>query len=443
MNTRNELQSKQRIGTSLQRVVSLPLLALSLMALPSAALAETLLIKGAKVITLTDAGTLPSADILIRDDRIQQVAANLGGVRADRVIEAAGKVVTPGLIAPTSELGLTEISAAAATNDGAILDKSVGTAFDPVPAFNPHSTLIPFNRAGGLTRAVVVPSSEEKIFAGQGFAIKLTGDFDSVTGKGLLQKIYLGEYGAQLAGGSRANAFAQVKSALQEAREFATNKKLIERGEWRELKYSLADLEALQPLLKGEQIALVSVNRASDILQVLALADDFNLKLVIAGAAEGWMVADQLAAAGVPVVIDPVSNSPSAFESLGARMENAAMLHKAGVKVLISGPGYAGTHNSYLSRQGAGNAVAYGLPYEEGLKAVSTNVAEVFGLEGGTIEPGAVADLVIWSGDPLEVTSYAEGVMIGGARQSLVNRSTRLRDRYLKPQPGYGHGYKE
>ena len=438
MNLLYKLQTKRGVGTGLLRAM-----AVALVALPSLAMAETLLIKGGKVITLTDAGTLAQADILIQDDRIQRVGADLGNMQADRVIDAAGKVVTPGVIAPESELGLTEIGAAASTNDSAIVDMSVGTAFDPVVAFNPHSTLIPFNRAGGLTRAVVTPSSEEKIFAGQGFAIKLTSDYDSVTDKALLQKIYLGEYGAQLAGGSRANAFAQVKSALAEAREYAQHKNQIERGEWRELKYPLADLEALQPLLRGEQIALISVNRASDILQVLELANDFNLKLVIDGAKEGWMVADQLATAGVPVIIDPVSNNPSAFESLGARMENAALLHKAGVKVLIGGPGYAGSHNSYLSRQGAGNAVAYGLPYEEGLKAVSTNVAEVFGLEGGAIKPGAVADLVIWSGDPLEVTSYVEGVMIGGAPQSLVNRSTRLRDRYLKPQAGYEHAYKQ
>ena len=437
-NTVKKPQSERGICTFLCRAM-----AVALVAMPSLTMAETLLIKGAKVITLTDAGTLPKADILIQDDRIQQVGADLGNVRVDRVIDAAGKVVTPGIIAPESELGLTEIGAAASTNDSAIIDMSVGTAFDPVTAFNPHSTLIPFNRAGGLTRAVVTPSSEEKIFAGQGFAIKLTSDYDSVTDKALVQKIYLGEYGAQLAGGSRANAFAQVKSALAEAREYAKNKHLIERGEWRELKYPLADLEALQPLLRGEQIALVSVNRASDILQVLELVNDFNLKLVLDDATEGWMVAEQLANAGVPVIIDPVSNSPSAFESLGARMENAALLHKAGVTVMISGPGYAGSHNSYLSRQGAGNAVAYGLPYEEGLKAVSSNVAEVFGLEGGAIKPGAVADLVIWSGDPLEVTSYAEGVMIGGVPQSLVNRSTRLRDRYLKPQAGYEHAYKE
>ncbi|WOX05854.1 amidohydrolase family protein [Microbulbifer pacificus] len=408
-----------------------------------AAQAQTVLIKDAKIITLGDQGTLEQGDLLVRDGRVEQVAQDLGDLAADLVIDGRGKVVTPGLIAPSSELGLTEIGAAASTNDSAVTDTSIGAGFDPSVAFNPHSTLIPFNRAGGLTRAVVVPSSEEKIFAGQGFAIKLTGDFDSVTKSGLVQKVYFGEYGAQLAGGSRARAYQQIESALQQAVEYAGNRDAIRRGEWRELDFSVADLEALQPLINGEQSLLISANRASDILQVLALSKRFKLKTIIQGAAEGWMVADQLAAARVPVVIDAMGNSPDAFEKLGARLDNAALMQKAGVVVAISGPGYAGSHNSYLSRQGAGNAVAYGLPLEEGVKAITANVAAIFGLEGGVLAPGSQADLVLWSGDPLEVTSFAEFVLIDGKPQSLVNRSTRLRDRYLHPQAGTGHAYRQ
>lgn len=407
------------------------------------ATAQTLLIKDAKVITLGDQGTLQMGDLLVKDGRIEQVAEDLGNLNADLVIDGRGKVVTPGIIAPSSELGLTEIGAAASTNDSAIEDASIGAGFNPSVAFNPHSTLIPFNRAGGVTRAVVVPSSQEKIFAGQGFAIKLTGEFDSVTNDALVQKVYFGEYGAELAGGSRARAYAQIEGALAQAKEYADNRDAIRRGEWRELDYSIDDLESLQPLLMGEQSLLITANRASDILQLLALAEQYKLKLIVEGAAEGWMVAEQLSAARVPVIVDAMGNSPDAFEKLGARMDNAALLQKAGVTVVISGPGYAGSHNSYLSRQGAGNAVAYGLPFEEGIRAITANAASVFGLEGGVLAPGGVADLVLWSGDPLEVTSYAELVVIDGKPQSLVNRSTRLRDRYLHPQSGTGHGYKK
>ncbi|MGL6161073.1 amidohydrolase family protein [Microbulbifer sp.] len=412
--------------------------------------AETLLIKGGKVHTLSDAGSFEQADILVRDGRVEAVGPSLGD-GADRVIDAAGKVVTPGVIAPVSELGLTEIGAASATNDYAVTGESIGSAFDPLPAYNPKSTLIPFNRAGGVTRALVLPgiqlwgdtaANPQRVFAGRSFAIRLDGGFDSVVATDLGQRAYLGEAGGQLAGGSRASAYAKVKNALEEAREYRANRDAIRRGEWRELNHSLADLEALQPLLGGEQPLVVTVNRASDILQAIQLAGEFGLKLVVLGGAEGWMVADQLAEAGVPVIVDAQNNLPISFESLGARLDNAAQMKRAGVTVLISGPDYASTHNVYLSRQSAGNAVANGLPYEDALKSISANVAEVFGIEGGTIEPGAVADIVVWSGDPLEVTSYAEEVLIDGKLQSLVNRSTRLRDRYLRPQQGHDFGYK-
>ncbi|QFT55437.1 amidohydrolase family protein [Microbulbifer sp. THAF38] len=424
--------------------------ALALGVLTAGAYAESILIKGGKVHTLADMGSLESADVLVVDGKVEQVAPVLN-VSADRVIDAKGKVVTPGVIAPISELGLVEISAASGTNDNAVTGESIGSAFNPVPAYNPKSTLIPFNRAGGVTSAVVFPAistwdetavAAQRVFAGRGFAIKLNGEFNSVEAKDVAQKAYLGETGAQLAGGSRANAYAKVENALSEAKEYRDNRAAIRRGEWRELNYSLADLEALQPVINGTEPLLITADRASDILAVIELAKAFDVKLVLLGAAEGWMVADQLAQAQVPVVIDAINNLPISFSSLGARLDNAALLTRAGVKVAISGPDYASTHNVYLSRQSAGNAVAHGLPYEEALKSISTNVADIFRLSGGTLEKGATADIVVWNGDPLEVTSYPEQVLIEGEPQSLVTRSTRLRDRHLKPAKGHGFGYR-
>ncbi|WNZ58003.1 amidohydrolase family protein [Microbulbifer sp. EKSA008] len=424
--------------------------ALALGLMSAAGQAETILIKGGKVHTLAGQGSLESADILVVDGKVQQVAPSLE-VNADQVIDARNKVVTPGVIAPISELGLVEISAASATNDHQVTGDSIGSAFNPVPAYNPKSTLIPFNRAGGVTSAVVSPGistwdsgaiDAQRIFAGRSFAIKLNGEFDSVEAKNVAQKAYLGESGGELAGGSRANAYAKVESALREAQEYRDNRAAIHRGEWRELDYDLADLQALQPVIDGKEPLMVTANRASDILAVLELGETFKVKLIIIGAAEGWMVADKLAQAQVPVVIDAINNIPASFSSLGARLDNAALLAKAGVTVAISGPDMVASHNVYLSRQSAGNAVAHGMPYEEALKAISSNVAEIFNLEGGTLEKGAVADIVIWSGDPLEVTSYAEQILIEGENQSLVNRSTRLRDRHLKPAKGHEFGYK-
>ncbi|WP_231745216.1 MULTISPECIES: amidohydrolase family protein [Microbulbifer] len=427
-----------------------PALALVLSAAVPNVVAETLLIKGGRVHTLAEAGTLPTGDVLIRDGRVEKVAPSIA-VKADREIDARGKIVTPGVIAPVSEIGLVEIGAASSTNDYAVSGDSIGAAFDPLPAYNPKSTLIPFNRAGGVTRALVFPGIKmwgegvgdpQRVFAGRSFAITLNGEFDSVVATDLAQKAYTGEAGSLLAGGSRANAIAKVRNALEEAREYRQNRDAIRSGQWRELNHSIDDLEALQPLIDGKQPLLLTANRASDIIAALDLARQFQLQLVILGAAEGWMVADRIAAAKVPVIIDAINNLPTAFESLGARLDNAALLQRAGVKVVISGPGYASTHNVYLARQSAGNAVAAGLPYEEALKSISRNVAEVFRIGGGSVEPGRVADLVIWSGDPLEVTSYAEAVLINGEPQSLVNRSTRLRDRYLKPQAGHEFGFK-
>ncbi|USD23064.1 amidohydrolase family protein [Microbulbifer variabilis] len=424
--------------------------ALALGVLTAGAQAQSILIKGGKVHTLADMGTLESADVLVVDGKVEQVAPSLN-IPADRVIDAKGKVVTPGVIAPISELGLVEISAASGTNDHAVTGESIGSAFNPVPAYNPKSTLIPFNRAGGVTSAVVFPAistwdsaavEAQRVFAGRGFAIKLNGEFDSVEAEDVAQKAYLGEAGAQLAGGSRANAYAKIENALNEAKEYRDNRAAIRLGEWRELNYSLADLEALQPVINGTEPLLITANRASDILAAIELAKTYSVKLVLLGAAEGWMVAEQLAQAQVPVVIDAINNLPISFSSLGARLDNAALLTKAGVKVAISGPDYASTHNVYLSRQSAGNAVAHGLSYEEALKSISTNVADIFSLSGGTLEKGADADIVVWSGDPLEVTSYPEQVLIEGEPQSLVTRSTRLRDRHLKPSKGHEFGYR-
>ncbi|WP_319024704.1 amidohydrolase family protein [Microbulbifer hainanensis] len=436
------------MNSTLNRIVLNCALLLGLVSAPVHA--ETLLIKGGEVYTLADAGKLGRADVLVRNGRVEAVGPSLS-VQADRVIDAVGKIVTPGVIAPLSELGLTEIGAASATNDYAVTGDSIGSAFDPLPAYNPKSTLIPFNRAGGVTRALVFPAislwgdnvgTPQRVFAGRSFAIELNGDFDSVVATDLAQKAYFGEAGGQLAGGSRASAFAKVKNALSEAREYRDHRDAIRRGEWRELNHSLADLEALQPLIEGKRPLMLTANRASDILEAIQLAKDFNLSLVLQGGAEGWMVAQQLADANVPVIVDALNNLPIAFESLGARLDNAALMTKAGVTIAISGPDYASTHNVYLARQSAGNAVANGLDYEAGLKAISTNVAKIFGIEGGVIEPGAVADIVVWNGDPLEVTSYPEQVLIAGEPQSLVTRSTRLRDRYLNPQPGHEAAYK-
>jgi imidazolonepropionase-like amidohydrolase len=243
--------------------------------------------------------------------------------------------------------------------------------------------------------------------------------------------VVLGEEGAELAGGSRAAAFLLLREALQDARDYAAHREAFARGERREYALSRLDLEALVPVVEGELPLLVAADRASDLLAAVRLADEEGLRLVLAGAAEAWMVADALAAAGVPVLLAPLGNLPSSFEALGATLANAARLHAAGVPVaFMSGD----SHNARNLRQDAGNAVAWGLPWDAALAGMTTVPARIWGLEGtyGRLEPGYEADVVVWDGDPLEVTTYPERVFIRGEEMSPVTRQTRLRDRYLE-----------
>jgi imidazolonepropionase-like amidohydrolase len=163
---------------------------------------------------------------------------------------------------------------------------------------------------------------------------------------------------------------------------------------------------------------------------MISLGNKYGINIIFYGAKEGWRIADVLAREGIPVILDPMDNIPDSFDAIAARMDNAALLYAAGVKILITSQS---THNSYLSRQGAGNAVAYGLPQDEALKALTINVADIFGLskERGSIEVGKSADLVIWDGNPLEVSSFVTAVIIDGHSISLMSRSKRLRDKYL------------
>ena len=185
---------------------------------------------------------------------------------------------------------------------------------------------------------------------------------------------------------------------------------------------------------------VIDVDRASDILEVIRFGNDFGLKVTISGGAEAWMVAEQLAAANIAVMLNPLVNLPFNFDGLGARLDNAALLDAAGVTVIING---AGSHQAAKLRQMAGNAVSYGLSHEAGLAAMTSNPARVFGVSNrqGSIKRNMPANVVLWSGDPLEVTSFAEVVIIDGKLMSMESRQTKLRDRYLPQNPDMPRAY--
>jgi imidazolonepropionase-like amidohydrolase len=243
--------------------------------------------------------------------------------------------------------------------------------------------------------------------------------------------VALGETGADLAGGSRAAAILYLREALEDARDYLAHRSAYDEARRRRYRLDRLDLAAFEPVLKREIPLVVSVERASDIEAVLAVAREFDLAAVVDGGAEAWMVAGDLAKAHVPVILDPLLDLPWSFEAIGASLENAARLAKAGVLVAFK---TGDSHNARNLTQLAGNAAACGLPYEEALKAITVNPARIYGMAGitGSLETGGRADVVIWSGDPLEVTSAPVQVFIAGEKIPMTSRQTLLRDRYLE-----------
>jgi imidazolonepropionase-like amidohydrolase len=391
--------------------------------------AETIAIVGGTVHTMGGAGTLENATVLIEDGKIRAVGRDLAVPAGARTIDARGKVVTPGLFDSFTQLGVVEVSAVAGTRDGAVQNDRLTAAFDVADAINPRSTLLPINRVEGLTRAVVAPGNGKSLIAGRGAILHLGLGPDLLVRSPAALFVSLGEEGARLAGGSRAGAMLLLREALDDAQDYAEHKAAWEKADRRAYSLSRLDLDALVPVVKGELPIVVTVQRASDIEAALRLAKERRLRLILFGCDEGWMVADQIAAAKVPVLMNPLDDLPGTFESLGATLENAARMARAGVTLAFAS---GDAHNARNLRQAAGNAVANGLPWEAALQAMTVNPARIWHLEDryGTLEPGKDADVVIWDGDPLEVTSGAVTVFIRGAEMPQKTRQTELRDRY-------------
>lgn len=403
------------------------LLLLTLGALPAAALAqETVAITGGRVVTGGSAGTIEGGTVLIQDGKVRSVGRDVAIPSGARRIDATGKVVTTGFMDSLARLGLVEVGAVEDTVDTRTQRDEITAAFDVADAINPRSMVIPTNRVEGLTRAVVAPAPGTSLIAGQGAVIHLGGTDDFLLRSPVAMFAVLNR---NFGGGSRAATLLRLREILHDAREYAQDRKAYQQGELRELAVSRLDLEALQPVVRGEMPLVVAVNRASDIQAVLRLAKAEKLKLILAGGGEAWVVADEIAAAKVPVLITPLNNLPGNFDVLAATLENAARLHKAGVTFAFMS---VTAHEAYTVRQQAGNAVAYGLPWETALAALTSVPARLWGIGDsyGSLEPGKDADVVVWTGDPLEVTSYATEVFIRGRQVPIMSRQLELRDRY-------------
>ena len=397
-------------------------------------LAQTIAITGGTVYPVSGP-KLANATVLIRDGRIAAVGANVTIPSDATRIDARGKWVTPGLIDGAGQLGLVEISAVPGTREGTLQGDTIAAAFNVAEGINPASTLIPVTRIEGITTALAAPSGN--LVSGQAVLI----DLDGTTIEQMIVRSPVGivadlsESGKDDAGGSRAGIAARLRRVFRDALEYERRKTDFGRAQMRPLAASSGDLEALLPVLHGREPLIAVANRRSDIETALRLAKEFKLTLVLAGAAEGWEIAPEIAAAGVAVLVEPMDNIPG-YDSLGIRYENAALLVKGGVKVALL---ETNTHNSRDLRQQAGNAVSYGMTWDQALQAVTLSPAQIFGVADryGSLEPGKVANVVVWSGDPFEFTTGVEHVVIRGKEVPLTSRQTQLFERYKKLPPRF------
>lgn len=390
--------------------------------------AETVAIVGAQAWTNRSDQPIGNATIIIENGRITAIGPALAPPSNARVIDADGRPVTPALNAATTQIGLVELGSASDSDDRSNSSGPLGAAFDVTLAVDPNLLTVQEARAQGVARAMVFPGSGESIFAGSGALLRLTQDSDIVERPRAAMFMVSGGGAGDAAGGSRGAVWTLLRNAFDEVRG-DNDRSNAPRDDL----LNALDLAALRPVLSRTIPLAVVAHREADIRQAIAAARDYGIRLVILGGAEAWRVADDLAAANIPVVLDPLDELPSSYDMIGARRDNAALLHSAGVRTAFSVSGQ-GIYLSYdvgpALREGAGIAVANGLPYAAALRAITQSPAEIWGSGGGTLAAGENADLVIWDGDPLEPASAPLHVFIAGREISRETRQTLLRDRY-------------
>ena len=396
------------------------LIALAL-ASSTASFAESFAITNATVHTVTEQGVLENATVVVENGKV--IAINPETLTADTIIDAQGKILTPGFIGAMNQLGLVEVGAVSRSRDAG--DKKADITFDASLAFNPRSTVIPYSRKGGITSNVVAPRGGDDMFKGQTFFTDLSGEFDSVRSSHNNVVIDLGSQSK----GSRALALQNLQVKLEDAvKALAKSKeKTKDTKDQKDAKEPSREAQVMNALLAGDKALVAYADRATDLLALLKIKAEFSLDLVLVGAADAVLIASEIAEAKVPVVMAALDNLPGSFDSLHASLENAATLTQAGVIVALA---VDDTHNLYQLRFHAGNAIANGLSRDAALASVTANVAEAFNLDSGKIAVGKTADLVLWSADPFELSTQVSHIWIAGKEYSTKSRQDALRDRY-------------
>ena len=371
------------------------------------------------------------SNIYIKNGKIKNISNNLFDV--ENVIDASGMIVTPGFIATDTEIGIVEIGALSVTRDDRPSMYNIG--FSVFDAFNPNSTLIPWNRANGITSAITLPKYSSSPIGGLGSFFDLDSNINI---SGTKDMVMVGRVGGS-SSGSRAETFALIEDLLDlafsiEPRVVKSNAEIIkfmsEMPLVSHLDLQIRDIHALYKLANTDLPLIIESNRASDILKLIDLKNKYNLNLVIMGAQEATLVIEQLKDSDIPLIVNPINNIPNSFDELASNINASARLEDAGITLMFNAPR---DHNYHLIRQGAGVAVANGMSYSGAIKALSSNVSKTFKLGSkGLVEEGASADLMIWGADPLEPSSMPIKVFINGIDTDLTTRSSRLRDRYTK-----------
>ncbi|MFO0587649.1 MAG: amidohydrolase family protein [Polyangiaceae bacterium] len=394
---------------------------------------KVIAIVGAQVYT-GEGEPLDDAVVLVSGGKIKAIGKGIAVPAGAETVQAKGMVVTPGLVESLSDVGLRDVDLEPTANDTADEGKDrIRAAVRTADAYNPQSVVIPITRAGGITSVGVVPGGG--VISGQSAWADLSGETatDALAATPLALHINLGTR-SDPQGGSRGANVRVVREAFDDARAYQKNKAAWERNQSRPFSASRLDLEALTQSLGGKKGSpkvpvVFHVDRAASILTALAVAKEFDLTPVIAGGAEAWKVRTTLAKNKVPVIVSPLLAGPENFDQLGARDDNAALLQKAGVQVAITS---GETQNARKLRQAAGNAVRAGMDHTAAIAAITRVPAEALGMADkyGTLAPGKIANLVVWSGDPLEIQTRVVSVYIRGEKQSLVTRQTQLFKKY-------------